>query len=158
MKRSAMVILTLTAAALAYAPPLCAQKLAIGERAPEISVGEWLTPKPHANKARLIYFYHSASPQSAAMLPELNRYAENFADWLEVVVIARETKEKVQAALMDNKPKYYAAIDSDGKTFAAYGVKVVPFGVIVDAKGKIMWFGNPAQLDNSALNKLLGES
>lgn len=154
MKKSAMYLLILTAA-LAYAPPLHAQKLANGERAPEVTAAQWLTAKPSGDKVRLIDFYHSASAEAGALLPTLDRYAEKYAGRLEVVVVAREPKEKVETALMKDSPKYHAAIDSDGKTFAAFGVRVVPFGVVVDAKGKVLWFGNPAQLDTALLEKLL---
>lgn len=132
-----------------------AQKLAIGERAPEVQATQWLTEKPAGDKARLINFYHSLSREAGSMLADMNRYAGDYPDRLEVLIVAREPKEKVQAALLKDSPKYSVAIDGEGKTFGAFGVNVVPFAALVDARGKVLWFGNPAQLDAATLDKLL---
>ena len=150
-----MFLLAAAVLASASVASLRAQKLAIGERAPEINAGEWLTDKPSGEKAVLINFYHSSSREAGAVLSDMNSYAEDHAGKLEVVVIAREPKDKVKDTLLTGSPKYLVAIDGDGRTFAAFGVKVVPFGALLDAKGKVLWFGNPAQLDKATLEKLL---
>lgn len=150
-----MFLLAAAAVALAAVTGIRAQSLAIGERAPDLNISQWLNEKPSGEKARLINFYHSSSREAGALLAGMSRYAGQYAEKLSVIVIAREPKEKVQAALLNDSPGYAAAIDEDGRTFASFGVKVVPFGVLIDTKGKILWFGNPAQLDTATLDKLL---
>lgn len=150
-----MFLLAAATAALASVAGLGAQKLTIGERAPEMQAAQWLTDKPAADKARFIDFYHSSSREAETLLSDMDRYARDFDGRLTVVVIAREPQDKVQGVLMKDSPKYKVAIDDDGRTFAAFGVKVVPFGVLTDSKGKVLWFGNPAQLDAATLDKLL---
>lgn len=132
-----------------------AQKLAIGERAPELQVSEWLTEKPADGKAQLVDFFHTSSSEAASVLSQMNSFADNYASKLSVVVVAREAASKVRPALMEGSPKYSAAIDDDGKTFAAFGVNVVPFAALTDSRGKVLWFGNPKQLTNEMLDKLL---
>ena len=49
------------------------------------------------------------------------------------------------------------ALDDEGKTFDAYGVKFVPFSVLLDAKGRVLWFGNSSRLTSQDLDGLLAK-
>lgn len=149
------MIFTLAAAAVLTVAQANAQKLTIGEKAPELQISEWLTDRPSGNKARFVNFFHSSSGESAAVLSKMDEFARDFAGRMGVVIVGREDKDKVRSAVMKNSPKYHVALDDGGKTFSNFGVKFVPFGVLIDERGKVLWFGNPAQLDRQALEKLL---
>lgn len=149
-----MILLTL-AAVFAGVTGAGAQKLAIGAKAPELQVAEWLNQSPDDGKARLIDFFHTSSDEAVSLLEQMNAYAAKFDNRLAVIIIAREEGGKVSPVVLKDSPKYHAALDEGGKTFAGFGVTVVPFGVITDARGKVLWFGNPTQLDEQVLEKLL---
>lgn len=139
------------AVTVAIATTASAQKLIIGERAPEVKVSEWINGTPNNNKPMLIEFYHSSSKQSQDRIPALNKLAEKYTGKLSVVVIAREAKDKVMSLGLDRNSKFYPAIDDNSKTFTNYGVQFVPFGAVVDGKGRLAWFGNPSSLSDSEL-------
>ncbi len=47
------------------------------------------------------------------------------------------------------------AFDDSGRSFAAYDVQYLPFGVLVSAKGRALWMGNPRQLTEAILDSNL---
>lgn len=149
------MIFTIALSMLAAAGSAGAQKLAIGERAPELQVGQWLGDSPEEGRARLIDFFHSSSQEAVSLLADMDAYAGKFAGRLSVIIVCREGADKVSGVVMKDTPKYHVALDDGGKTFASFDVRVVPFGVVTDSRGKVLWFGNPTQLDNDTLERLL---
>lgn len=137
--------------ALGYAS---AQKLVIGEKAPEIKVKEWIADKPaDENNARLVEFFHSGNKQCVTRLKELDRIAKKFKK-LNVIVVSKESAEKVSGILAPGSQSYYPALDDAGKTFENFGVQFVPFGVLIDKKGKVVWFGNPSSLSDDEIGEV----
>lgn len=132
-----------------------AQKPIIGQRAPEVKIAQWLTEKPAEGRAQLLVFFHSSSKQATDQLRELDDLAKKYDEKLDVTVLAREEEDKVRPLIMDCPHTYYVALDDNGKTFSNFGVQYVPFSVLIDARDKVLWFGNPAQLDAKTLIKLL---
>ena len=96
-----------------------AQRLVVGEKAPELKVGEWLSHKDALSDSRptLVEFFFSRSE------PSLRRLA---------------------------------ALDDGNRTFAAYGVQFVPFAVLFDARGRVVWFGNSSKFGDAELQRELG--
>ncbi len=130
-------------------------KFAIGDRAPELKVREYLYDAPKAdNLPRLVEFFHSASAPSLERLPALEGLAAQYRGKLNVIVISRESPDAFRKAVGEN-PSFFAAADDGGKTFAAYDVQYVPFAVIIDAKGRVAWLGNPGTLTAEELQKYL---
>lgn len=152
MKKSLPILALLI---LSVSTVATAQKLAVGQKAPEIRIAEWLTTKPAAGEAQLLHFFHTSSRDCADQLPKLDGFANKYAGCMSVVVVAREPAAKVRPAITGDDVRYLAALDEDGRTFAAFGVEYVPFGVLIDGKGKVLWFGNPGQLDEATLDGLL---
>lgn len=143
-------------AALVSLQAAYAQKLIVGERAPELKIREWLTKSPsEENTPRLVEFFHSASKPSADRIPVLNELARKYKGKLLVVIIAREPREKVASLLADPNHPFYAGLDDAGKTFTAYNIRYLPFSVLIDAKGRTRWFGNSAHLTEEIINQNL---
>lgn len=132
-----------------------AQKLIIGERAPELKVKEWISSKSADSGARLVEFFFSSSKPSVDRLTVVNGLAKKYAGRLSVIVIAKEPKEKVEGILNPSSNSYLVAMDDAGKTFDSYGIQFVPFSVIIDSKGRIAWFGNSTSLTEETINKHL---
>lgn len=152
MKRYIVILMAFIVGASATA---AAQKLVIGQRAPEFKAAAWLTEKPAGDKAQLLVFYHSSSKPATDQLGGLDGLAKKYAGKLNVTVLARETEEKVRPLVLDCPRNYYVALDDNGKTFSNFGVQYIPFSVLADARGQVLWFGNPAQLDGKTLESLL---
>lgn len=148
-------ILLLTAAVLALSST-AAQRVVVGEKTPDIKISEWLAGKPaDSSLPTLLEFFHSSSRQSIDRLPLLEEYAAGYEGQLNVVVVTREPEDLVSNTLLPAPRKYYVAFDDGIKTFENYGVRYVPYGVLIDSRGRVAWFGNPVSLDRATIEKVL---
>ena len=139
--------LTIALLALLTAAPLHAQRLVIGERAPELSVSQWLNGAPDTNgKAVMVEFYHSSAPKGDERLARLDELARTHGDRLAVVVVTRENGEPATTSLLKGSPAYRVGYDSDGAVFSTFSARYVPYSVIYDKRGRILWVGNPSSL------------
>lgn len=149
-------LITLIVLTIVATSSLWAQKLVIGERAPELKVKEWVDKKPTVeSQAKLIEFFYSASKPSIDRLRILDELSEKYKTKLLVIIIAKEDREKIVQVVNPGSRKFYTALDDAGKSFSSYGVQFVPFSVIVDARGKVLWMGNSASLSDEVINNVL---
>lgn len=131
-----------------------AQKLMIGEKVPELKVGEWINDRPAQGTARLIEFFHSSDNQLKERLSALDRYAKKY-EGLTIILISREGKAAIERTVLSSPRGYSIGADDEGKTFGAFGVQYVPFCVLTDSKGKVVWFGNPSGLEEATIESAL---
>ena len=131
-------------------------KLMVGERAPDLKVREWVIGGAAASGVpQLVEFFHSTSPLSEERLGALDMLAGKYRGRLAVVMIVRESREKITSLLMTRSYPFSVALDDNGKTFNAYQVQFVPFCVLIDGKGRVRWFGNPVDLTAEIIQKNL---
>lgn len=130
------------------------QKLMIGEKAPDLKIKEWINQSPSQGTVRLIEFFHSTDEQSRERLSVLDDYANKYSG-LTVILVAREDKAAVESAAQPSSRPFPVGIDDDGKTFSAYSVQYIPFSVLVDEKGRVIWFGNSSSLQESSISNAL---
>ena len=120
--------------------PLHAQRLVIGERVPDLNITQWLNGAPVSDgKAVMVEFYHSSNPKGAERLAQLD-------DRLAVIVVTREKDDAVISSLLGGNPSYRVGYDGDGSVFSAFSARYVPYSVIYDKRGRILWVGNPSSL------------
>lgn len=142
-------------AALLLALPGFGQRLIIGEKAPDFRASEWLNNHTPAGKKNiLIEFFHSPSEPSLRRLPELDALARRYPQ-MEVIVVSREPKEKLAPLFESGNYAFFIAIDEGGRTFTNYGIQFIPFSVLLDSRGRVLWFGNSSQLTDDIINQLL---
>ena len=135
---------------------LSAQKLIIGVKAPDLKIKEWITDQqPNSGKPTLIEFFFSRSEPSCRRLTVMDSFAKKYGDSLNVIVIACEPKERVLKAT--EKYIFAVGLDTDNKTFSAYGAEFVPFGVLLDDKNKVLWFGNSSKFGDQELQAALSK-
>lgn len=135
---------------------LLAQKLIIGVKAPDLKIQEWITDQqPNSGKPTLIEFFFSRSEPSCRRLTVMDSFAKKYGDSLNVIVIACEPKERVLKAT--EKYIFAVGLDTDNKTFSAYGAEFVPFGVLLDDKNKVLWFGNSSKFGDKELQAALSK-
>ncbi|MDR2885424.1 MAG: hypothetical protein LBU95_01410 [Rikenellaceae bacterium] len=131
-----------------------AQRLMVGEKAPDLKVKEWPYGKPEAeNTPRFIEFFHSGSAPSVERVARLHELASARGTEICVILVCHEDAATVRAALGAGPLPYYVAIDEGGRSFTAYGVQYVPFAAITDRKGRLTWFGNPGKLTAGEIAK-----
>lgn len=134
--------------------PLPAQRLARGEKAPELQVGEWISEnQPSRGGAMMVEFFHSGNPTSVGRIGQLDIIARDSAGKLSVVVVTREDSPAVKGML--GYKAFFSAIDDNGKTFSAFSALYVPYAVIVDRKGRVAWLGNPSTLTDDDIADLI---
>lgn len=128
-------------------PRLSAQRLVVGGRAPELAVSEWLTAAPVTeDRTVMVEFFHSANRNSAARIAALDEIARNYAGRLCVVVVTRQDEPQARAMLLDGQPHYSVGYDADGTVSAAFAANYIPYAVIYDRRGRVLWAGNPSSL------------
>jgi thiol-disulfide isomerase/thioredoxin len=83
---------------------------------------------------------------------------EQYKNDLYILSISEESSDIVKKFLIKRPTRFATAIDYDGVTFKKYGVKDLPFAVILDINAKVVWKGNPANLSNYDLDRFLRKS
>ena len=132
-----------------------AQRLVNGEKVPEIRFGEWLTPAASAEGPMYLEFFHPASTASVKRVALLEAMAVKYGSKMGVVLLVRDNAGKAKAILSGKGYHFRAAMDDKGKTYTAFDVQYVPFGVLINGKGRVVWFGNPASLTDAEIGKAL---
>lgn len=134
-----------------------AQQLINGEKAPDLKIGDWISKTQlESGKPTLIEFFFSRSDQSMKRLPVMDDFARNYGKKLNVLVLSCETKEKMNSITDGKGYAFVIALDNENKTFTAYGAQFVPYGALLDARGKVLWFGNSSKFGVPELKKALG--
>lgn len=83
---------------------------------------------------------------------------EQYKNDVYILSLSEETPETVKKFLNKRPTRFATAIDYDGETFKKYGVKDLPFAVLLNANANIVWQGNPANLSNYDLDRFLRKS
>ena len=64
-------------------------------------------------------------------------------------------QEQVADMLLHEYQYFYVATNENGSVFRLFDVTHVPYAVIVNAKGIIVWAGNPLTLTDKTIEKIL---
>lgn len=142
-------LLVLTAAFIGSAG---AQKLVIGSRVPSIKGDkdvEWLSSAPTKDKAMLIDFFSTDNPSCIKEYALLKPIIEQWEAELDIVIISQGDSPEFRSMVDADGGRYSFALDADGNVFAAYGVRYLPFYMLVNAKGEMIWQGNISTLQIS---------
>ncbi|MCC8089670.1 MAG: TlpA family protein disulfide reductase [Rikenellaceae bacterium] len=134
-----------------------AQRVVIGEKAPDIKVAEWdrdIAPRS-TTKAVLLDFFHSANDQCVKNLPLLNSLQTKYGDNLSVIVLTRETGDKMAPLINGRGYKFFVGYDGDGRTFTSYGIRFVPFSVLIDSNDRVAWTGNVNSLSDDVIQRAI---
>lgn len=133
------------------------QHIALGERVPELRVEKWIAgQQPAAAPLTYIEFYQSQNEASRKSLDRLKALSDKLGAKLRIIVVARE-KEEDAARLAGPyvSRRIGVGIDPTGRTFTAFGVNYLPFGVLTDARNRALWLGNTLQLKEEIIEENL---
>jgi len=131
-----MLLIWLLAAGFASAGAT-AQNIALGERVPELKIQTWLDNRqPEPAPTTYIEFFHSTNPACKTSLERLKEDPAKIAPLLRPYL-----SERISVGL------------NAEKSFTAFGVSYLPFGVLTDAKNRTLWMGNSLQINEKLIEQ-----
>ena len=126
-----------------------AQNIALGERAPELKIQAWLDDRqPAPAPMTYIEFFHSTNPACKTSLERLKELTGKLGTKLRVIVVTKEDAAKIAPQL---RP-YLSERISAGLN-AEKGFSYLPFGVLTDAKNRVLWMGNSLQINEKLIEQ-----
>ena len=150
MKKTILI----TLAAMAFGAAASGQEIALGERVPEFRIAAWLDDRqPEAAPLTYIEFFHSSSPAGVKSLERLRDLSRREGERLRIVVVTREQHEKVARMLRPYLSERISVGLNAEKSFTAFGVSYLPFGVLTDAKNRTLWMGNSLQINEKLIEQ-----
>ena len=152
-------LLSIIAAMLVFCSSAEAQRLRLGDRTPDISIGATLgTPIDNIlQKYICMVFIHSESAPAVDAADRLCDELISAYDDMAIVLLTAEEKTEDNALLNSFvSHNTSVAFDNNHHTFRSFGINYVPFGVIFDKKKqRIEWFGSLQHLDRRAITNIL---
>lgn len=88
----------------------------------------------------------------------LNVVQAKYAKELYVLSLSEENPEIVEKFLKRHKTKLAVSLDYDNQNFKQYNIRALPSGVLLNAEGKIIWRGNPADLKDRQIDQFLRQN
>lgn len=136
-----------------------AQVLRLGERIPDINLQATLGTAPDMLTCDYVclIFVHSESQPSIEAIDIYKGLSRSYADQLAAILITPEERGAEHEELdryVDGSTS--VGFDNNYRTFNAFDIKYVPFGVIYKNRTrKILWFGSIGQLNTKSLNEII---
>ena len=75
-----------------------------------------------------------------------------------VVSLSEENPDKVRRHLEKHPTDLAVSIDYNGETFNENNIRVLPYGVLLNAYGKILWKGSPTDFKKADLERYLRQN
>ena len=119
-----------------------AQNIALGERVPELKIQTWLDNRqPEPAPTTYIEFFHSTNPACKTSLERLKE------------LVTKEDPAKIAPLLRPYLSERISVGLNAEKSFTAFGVSYLPFGVLTDAKNRTLWMGNSLQINEKLIEQ-----
>lgn len=83
---------------------------------------------------------------------------KQYPDDFYVISLSEENPDIVKRFLEKNPTNLAVAIDYKGKTFQTFNTRVLPYGVLINASGKVLWKGSPTDFKSSDVERYLKQS
>lgn len=108
------------------------------------------------NDVTLVYFWAPWSVSCNERIPLLNALQATYRpQGLTVFGMAREPPGEVAEFARRARLDYAVGSDSGGKLFAQLGVRSMPYAVLVDRNGIVVWQGDPSGLRRATIETTL---
>jgi thiol-disulfide isomerase/thioredoxin len=108
------------------------------------------------NKAVLIDFWASWCEPCRDFIPQLNQMQSDFAPkGLVIVGLTQDDASDIAIFVKKIPISFHIARDIRGEIFKTLRVRAMPYSILVNKSGSIIWQGDPAQLSKAQLDALL---
>lgn len=108
------------------------------------------------NKAVLIDFWASWCEPCREFIPQLNQLQSDYAaKGLVIVGLTQDEASDIATFVKKFPINFHIARDIKGEIFKTLKVRAMPYSVLVSKSGKIIWQGDPAQLNKARLDAFL---
>lgn len=108
------------------------------------------------NKVVLIDFWGSWCVPCRHTMPTLNKLqAELGSKGLAVVGVTRDSDKDIAEFVERIPMDFHIGIDVDGAFFKRLSVRAMPYAVLADRSGKIIWQGDPTELKRERIEAAL---
>lgn len=153
MKRLLILLTTL----FASIGTIYAENIIIGDKTPRLRLQAWLMDmQPEEADFTCILFHNSESALCRQSLNEIKQITNKFAPNLNLIIITKESYSEAGVALTSFiSDRTSVGFDERGRTFRAFGVKFIPFCIIINSKNRAVWCGNGASLSEAVIEKIL---
>ena len=124
---------------------LYAQNDLRGKKAPEIVAENWLNGAAPNIKGKVVFvdFWATWCGPCKALIPELNKWAEEFKNDMVIIGMSDEKPELVSKFMESTKMNYFVGIDTQKRASKVLGVQGIPHVMIVSKDGIVRWQGFP---------------
>jgi thiol-disulfide isomerase/thioredoxin len=128
----------------------------LGKRMPPLVPALLASPPGADSGVLLVDFWAPWCVPCHESVPVLNRLQRTYgARGLRVVGMAREPPAELAAFTRRVPLAYPVGCDPGGALFATLGVRSLPYAVLVDRNGIIVWQGDPSSLGRSTIETTL---
>jgi hypothetical protein len=140
--------------ALLSAPRVEAQTIAIGESAPRIMHAKWLNDNsPRRSRYTYVQFILSKSIPCRDTATRIHNSISK-SSGIAFVLVTPESAAEVEKWAHNLIGPMAGVVVEDRSIRTSFGVNYVPYAVILGRKHRVLWFGNPQQLDLEKIKKL----
>lgn len=135
------------------------QNIIIGDKVPEVKDKLWLMDaEPDEAPYTCIMFYHSESELCITSLRNTQQLFDEYNDLFNLVIITKEYHDQAGVTLTSLLSDHTGVIfDEGGKIFRVFGIKFLPFSIIFDQRGTILWCGNSSAIDFDVVRNIVTE-
>jgi len=136
----------------------------LGDAAYPLTGLNWIKGDPVAispGKVYVVEFWATWCPPCRESIPHLTQLQAKYKDRITFVGVSQEDPGVVKPFVSDkgDKMAYTVAVDTAGKVgkgyMTAFGQGGIPTAFVVDAKGKVVWYGHPMGDLESVLGQVL---
>ena len=130
----------------------------VGAPMPDVDL-QYLSAKPNTQgKVLLIDFWATWCAPCRAAMPHLSALQERFADQgLVVIGVSKESRDTVIPVLPKLNMRYAYAVEGERSLHKTFKVTALPYSMVVDRAGKIIWRGQPTELTDVQINEWLAK-
>jgi len=86
-------------------------------------------------------------------MPQTDRLKKEFKDDVLFMYLSDETSEKVRLFMERFNKQFYSAVDNSGMTHSKFSVQAIPYAVLLDNYGRLIWEGQPVELKRETLQR-----
>ena len=90
-------------------------------------------------------------------MPHTELLKDEFGDDVLFVLLSDETSEKVKKFMVKNNKDLYSAIDNTGLTHKNFNIHTIPYSILLNNKGNVIWKGQPLELDRNTLKNIVDQ-